>query len=153
MSWGFWSELEKILGQLFPWFPGALLCVQGADFALLCPSVSSRLWSTFSLILAFPLMSCVNYFLNNIIEGGSDMLPSWPFPSRADSHLQIDPQCTSPAAAKGDWGAQCVWGYQGCHQIHHLQMSCLRTTWAKQTKGFFSFFFFLRSPTIGGKDL
>lgn len=87
MSWGFWSELEKILGQLFPWFPGALLCVQGADFALLCPSVSSRLWSTFSLILAFPLMSCVNYFLNNIIEGGWDMPPSWPFPSRAGSSL------------------------------------------------------------------
>lgn len=30
-------------------------------------------------------MSCVNYFLNNIIEGGSDMPPSWPFPSRAGS--------------------------------------------------------------------
>ena len=50
----------------------------------------------------------VNYFLNNIIEGGSDMLPSWPFPSRADSKLQTDPQHTSPAAAKGDWGAQYV---------------------------------------------
>ena len=50
---------------------------------------------------------------------------------------------------QGRLGAQCVWGHQGCHQIHHLQMSCLRTTWASQTKGFF----FLQSHSLDGKDL
>ena len=49
MSWGLWSDMEKISGQLFPWFPGALLCVQGADFVLLYLSVSAAAAATKSL--------------------------------------------------------------------------------------------------------
>ena len=91
------------------------------------------------------------------------MSPSWLLPSRARSSPPERPsaqilsrQHSAPGTARGDWWAQCVWGHQGCHQICHPQMSCLRITWTSQTEGFFFFFFyflFLQSHTLGGRNL
>ena len=68
---------------------------------------------------------------------GQICLPPGPFHQGLDPYLQTDTQCPAPAAAMRDQWAQCVWGHQCCHQIHHPQMSCLRTPWISQTKGLF----------------